>query len=366
MRDWLNEGHSFTDLEKLVESTAPLAKSDTQYTPEFCEKMLADLSVDISGQDEERRIYGFSNHTTRRFVIKDRNRYTHLDLIGDCGSVIDKHVVPTKGDEVIPGKYTFKQVVEVFVREASKSNIYDHDLCGQGIWLDSQTQHAVIVLGGGQAAVWNGTTLERLSKPRYGDLQLNFQAAHSEFVNFDALKEALEHYDESNAPVAFAELKSLLMQWNWHTKTRPEKDITVTLIAALAVASFIQSTFKFRPLVCITGESQSGKSDLQEDLLGVLFGQLSKLRQKPTEAAIRQLAECNSNIIQIDELEQDKNRKRILELLRTSTDGGIVSRGQPNGKELRFGMKHMGSAMIYCCQSFQIIRHFICKTYTIT
>ena len=30
-----------------------------------------------------------------------------------------------------------------------------------------------------------------------------------------------------------------------------------------------------------------------------------------------------------------------MELLRTSTDGGIVSRGQPNGKELRFGMKHI-------------------------
>ena len=54
---------------------------------------------------------------------------------------------------------------------------------------------------------------------------------------------------------------------------------------------------------------------IQEDLLGVLFGQLSKLRQKPTEAALRQLAECNSNIIQIDELELDKNRKRVLELL---------------------------------------------------
>ena len=341
LRDWLNEGNTFIDLERRVESTAPLVKADTQYTPEFCEKMLVDLDVNILGQDEERRIYGFSNHTMRRFVIKDRNRYTHLDLIGDCGSVMDKHVVPTKSDEVIPGKYTFKQVIEVFVRAASQNNIYDHDLCGQGIWLDPQTQHAVIMLGGGQAAVWNGITLARLTKPCYGDLHLNFQAAHSAFVDFDPLKAALENYDEDKAPAAFAELKSLLMQWNWQTRTTPDKDILVTLIAALAAASFIQSTFKFRPLVCVTGVSNSGKSDLQEDLLGVLFGQLSKLRQKPTEAALRQLAECNSNIIQIDELEQDKNRKRILELLRTSTDGGIVSRGQPNGKELRFGMKHI-------------------------
>jgi len=53
------------------------------------------------------------------------------------------------------------------------------------------------------------------------------------------------------------------------------KDITVTLIAALASASFIQSTFRFRPLVCISGESQSGKSDIQTELLTPLFGGLN-------------------------------------------------------------------------------------------
>jgi excinuclease UvrABC ATPase subunit len=98
-------------------------------------------------------------------------------------------------------------------------------------------------------------------------------------VDFGTLKDALENYDETKAPAAFAELQCLLMQWNWQTRTKHDKEMTVTLIAALAAASFIQSTFKFRPLVCITGVSNSGKSDFQEDLLGVLFGQLSKIRQ---------------------------------------------------------------------------------------
>jgi len=101
LRDWLNEGHSFADLEELVESTAPLAKPDTQYTPEFCEKMLKDLNVCIFGQDEEQRIHGYSFHCKRWFMIKDRNRYTPLNLIGDCGTVIDKHVVPTKSEESV-------------------------------------------------------------------------------------------------------------------------------------------------------------------------------------------------------------------------------------------------------------------------
>jgi len=197
------------------------------------------------------------------------------------------------------------------------------------------------VLGGGQAAVWNGTTLERLTTPYHGDLQLNFQAAHAEFVDFDTLKEALENYNDDKASAAFAELKNLLTQWNWKTKSKPEKDIIVTLIAALAAASFIQSTFTFRPLVCISGESGAGKSNIQTKLLVPLFGRLAEYQQKPSEAAIRQSVEGNSKIFMIDELEKNKHRTEILKLLRTSTDGGFVPRGTTHQKVIKFGMKHI-------------------------
>ena len=97
----------------------------------------------------------------------------------------------------------------MFVREAVKHPIRDYDLRGQGIWQDPETQHAVIVPGGGQAFVWDGTTLERLKKPFYGSLQLNLQAAHSEFTDFNTLKVALENYDDSKAVAAFADLISV-------------------------------------------------------------------------------------------------------------------------------------------------------------
>jgi hypothetical protein len=236
--------------------------------------------------------------------------------------------------------YSFRQVVEAFSLESTKNNIRDHDRRGQGIWLDPQTNHVVVVLGNGLAAVWNGTTFDRLTKPFYGSLQLNPQASLTEFADFDMLKNMLENYNTAKAPAAFAELTKILTQWNW----KSDKTTTTILIAALATASFIQSVFTFRPQVCIVGESNSGKSKLQEVVLKNLFGLLTKIRQKPTEASIRQLAESNSNIIQIDEFEHDKRgqqREDMLKLLRTSTDGGIVSRGRPNGKEMLFSMKHI-------------------------
>ena len=255
LRDWFNEGGSFEELEKLADAADAYSKTDSPHTAEFYEKLLHDLQVFIYGQDEIQQITGYSLVLNRWFTIKDRNRYTFLNLIGDCGDIVHTKVIPSQSKDLSEGMYSFKQVVEAFCWEAAKNNIRDNDRRGQGIWHDPQTKDAVIVIGNGQAAVWNGTTLERLIKPAHGGLQLNTQTSYSKFVDFDTLKDALENYDKNKAPAAFVELKKLLTQWNWNTN----EEITVTLIAALATASFIQSAFTFRPQVCIVGHEQKRK-----------------------------------------------------------------------------------------------------------
>ena len=348
LRDWFNDGNTFADLETLTANAEVVVPSaDELYSSEFCEKMLNDLKVCIFGQDSEQRIHGYSFHTMNRFVIKDRNRYTYPDLYGHCGQPTKQYVLKTKSTENdVPGKYTFGQVFEVFYQEAAKRYIRNFDLHGQGIWCDPQSKNAVIVFGNGQAAAWNGKTLERITQPFHGDLQLDLQAAHSEFVDFDTLKNALENYDESKAPAAFVQLTKLLMQWNWKVKNKPDKDIIVTLIAALAVASFIQSTLTFRPQVCITGNSYTGKSQIQTSLLAPLFGKLADPVQKPTDAAIRQLVKMNSKMLLIDELERDRKhshlREKIFKMLRSATgDGGDIIRGTTGHDIIRFRLQHI-------------------------
>jgi hypothetical protein len=68
---------------------------------------------------------------------------------------------------------------------------------------------------------------------------------------------------------------------------------------------------------------------------------LAEHQQKPSEAAIRQSVEGNSKIFMIDELERNKHRAEILKLLRTSTDGGLVTRGTTHQKVIKFGLKHI-------------------------
>ena len=354
LRDWLLEGHVFDELMELVEKVGEFVGKGNangslmDYPPEFIEKMLSDLKVCIFGQDSEQQIHGYSFHMMSRFIIKDRNRYTYPDLYGHCGDPVGQYVLKTKSEENdVPGKYTFGQVFEVFYRKAAERRIRNLDLHGQGIWRDPKSKDAVIVLGNGQAAVWNGKTLERIVQPSYGDLQLDMQIDHAEFVDFDILKEALENYDDNKAKVAFAELKELLKQWNWKVKCKPDKDIVVTLLAALATASFIQSTLIFRPQIYITGDSFTGKSHVHDPLLKNLFGNLADPVQKPTESSLRQLVKMNSRMLLIDELETDKKnphvRERVFKMLRSATgDGGDIIRGTTGQKDvIRFRLKHI-------------------------
>jgi len=179
--------------------------------------------------------------------------------------------------------------------------------------------------------------------PSYGDLQLDLQAADTPFANFDVLKEALENYDESLAIAAFAKLKDLLMQWNWKLKALPQlgREPLAMLVAALAAATFIQSTFKFRPQVCIVGISGSGKSSLMDDLLTVLYGKLATRKDQVTAAAIEQNAANNSTMLLFDEMETSIERPKILRRMRSSSGGTPSSKGTPNRKAHDFSLRHI-------------------------
>jgi hypothetical protein len=137
------------------------------------------------------------------------------------------------------------------------------------------------------------------------------------------------------------------LQWNWKVKNKPDKDIIVTLIAALATASFIQSTLRFRPQVYITGDSFTGKSQIHNPLLVNLFGNLVDAIQKPTEAGVRQMVKMNSKMLLIDELETDKRnphvRERVFRMIRAATgDSGDIIRGTNNQQDvIRFRLQHI-------------------------
>lgn len=75
--------------------------------------------------------------------------------------------------------------------------------------------------------------------------------------------------------------------------------------------------------------------------LSLMFGGLNMYVQKPTEAGLRQHMGNTAKAVLIDEFENDSHRQKILEMLRTTSQGGDVIRGTSDQKGKAFRIKHI-------------------------
>ena len=349
VRDYFVAGKTFADLRELMDGSpalstddllAPSNESDTD-TPEFkeqyCTDILKELDLHIFGIRRDNTVIGYSGITRRVFSIPRIGVYGLDDLVLDGGTIIDNKVIPGESANGPAGTYPFAHVKRAISREASKRTIASQHQCGTGIWRDSETGHIVIVGGNGQAAVWTGTTLEKLTMPFYGGLQLDFNTSTECFYDFDTLKAELESFDLKDAEKQFESLLDIVSQWNWDDKN-PN---TIILVTGLICATLIQTVFNWRPSVYITGQAESGKSEFLK-LLGFFFNQTDAIQAKPTEAAVRQFIGTSAKPIIIDELEAGKYRQPLMELLRTSGNGSKISRGNRNGHfTTSYGLRHI-------------------------
>jgi len=131
------------------------------------------------------------------------------------------------------------------------------------------------------------------------------------------------------------DLRTWLGQWNWSHAA----DATVT--AGLVFSTFIQSCWTWRPLVTITGESDSGKSTLLAELLLPILGDWTIAADRSTEAGLRQAMGHDACPVVIDEFDQYRHRAQVLELFRTSSRGGTVLRGTRDQEGRAYGVRHI-------------------------
>jgi hypothetical protein len=115
-----------------------------------------------------------------------------------------------------------------------------------------------------------------------------------------------------------------------------------TLIAPFAGA------LPWRPSILITGESQSGKSTIIEQVVKPLVLPEIFSGGGTTEAGVRQTIDNDATAIVIEEAEADtqkkrKNREDLFSLMRQSTsdDAPRVAKGTVTGKSLKYKMRSM-------------------------
>jgi hypothetical protein len=111
------------------------------------------------------------------------------------------------------------------------------------------------------------------------------------------------------------------------------------LATSLVACTWVQTVWPWRPLVVVTGPSNSGKTMFFGDALRRIFGKLGAHVEKPTEAGIRQYVRNDAIALLVDEFEHDQHRQKVLELFRASSRGGEVIRGTSDQKGRRFGLR---------------------------
>jgi len=337
--DWLDAGNGPAELAAAIKATPawePPAQPESE-SDKYAQDMAicADLGLDVLGERPTQEILIYSTATRKLSEISKIGALNYPLLTQIAGPDVRHRVHRSTDGDPPPGSHALSRVVEAIASVGGRTRIYDGDARGSGIW-PGKTGRLVIV-GTGHAATWDHATgkLERVDRPRADGLLLDLHSS-GPWVDFGKLEENLSKAtDVGWRDEAYSELVALLNQWNWRNGREDAE-----LLAAMAIGTYLQTCWRWRPHVALSSESRAGKSTLLE-MLSRLFGGLAFLTSKPSEAGLRQAIRNRACAVLVDELESDRHRQRVLELLRTAGSGTKIVRGTSSQHGIEYGLKHM-------------------------
>ncbi len=329
--EWIAAGGTLAKFLKLAASEAAKPPDPLAADRKLCEE----LHIDVLGHIDNHKVKVFSEDRGCASVIDRIGVLSYADALLFFGPIVREKIV-SRGDPP-PGMHSLDKLKESIAALASTESAGDDDIRGQGVWRGDGD--LIVLVGAGQAAVWDGQRLERICKPRVAGLKIDMDVPRDQhWYDFDRLAEYLgKAADRDWVDETITAAGNLFAKWYWRSTTKTAAD----LITALVVASWVQTLWSWRPLVSITGASDSGKSSFFE-LLDALFGSLTVFRSTSSEAGLRQEVEHHAKVILFDEFEANRHRKAILELLRTSSKGSKTARGTSGGHGAKvYGLKHI-------------------------
>lgn len=359
--DWLANGGTAEELRQIIEATPeytgqPLvrfghvapktveSRIEEAGGTRFGDDVLDALRLEVLGETEGGRIEVFAIDQRKSDVIRDINRLSKADLLRICGEKAIGVVFAARG-EVPPGMFSIDRIRESIAFAAGRRRLSDDAKSGVGIWPgkteDGVENDSLVFVGAGEAAVLNGKPeLQRLEMPRYGGRVLDLSASDGWF-EFDALRDFIHDAISVDWRRGVIEASDEIWgRWAWQCDVDPQ------IITGLILATWVQTTWRWRPQVAITGESSSGKSTLfaalggSDHRLGV-FGRLAIKSSGSTAAGLRQSIVGTAGVLFCDEFDSGRYRREVLEMLRSSGGGDIVLRGSSSQKRMQFRMRHI-------------------------
>jgi hypothetical protein len=346
LRNWIaEEGRKYSDLLELVTATKDevtgVIETGTGATSLLTEtaKILNRLELVVLGHDPERsvKIHLLNQRLRRRFEVADISRYNYVAMLVDIGDLARTEIDPRP--EPSPAKISVNKLQEAIAYEASERRLSRTTAIGTGFW---GLGDKLIMVGAGE---WCELKSERLNASSFPIVNFGTDSRVVDFGDVDSPwydRVAIEaHLPAAQNPAwrttVFEELTNIFKLWdNWENPHAPE------ILAGLALCSWIQDVWSWRPWIALSGKSNCGKSALLKFLSDSYFGTpIADRYDNVTEAGIRQSTGTNSRILLLDELESSKERERILQFLKASGGGGRSTRGTPGQKSIDAQVKLM-------------------------
>jgi len=287
-------------------------------------------SFEVLGElaDERIAIWSRINRKIYRVAIKGLS-LDKLDRIG--GAEVTGRVCRRDDGEKIPFRFLKRQIIV----QAGKTQLGDPDYLGQGIHLLSNSR--LLIVNGGEARIWNGNEFAAQKSPLINKKFIDFKPGAS-WIDMDRVVSFVEELDEAltrqNVVDEFLEAVS---QWGFKSQ------LDHIMVAGWFLSQVVQTIWAWKPHLWVSGKHGSGKSLLAE-FFEKIGGALARKYegQGSSEAGIRQdLIKNDSILISIDEFEQSPQRLQILDLCRSASRGGTISKGSSTHVSIKFFIYHM-------------------------
>lgn len=324
LRDWFDEGNTYDDLMRLVKETEFCVKSAVE-TEMYTESGLTDhqltlrsLDLIVLGHSKEGHIEVFNAAECAKFTIKDIDKFSYnkmLIYINDAAA--EKVANPSKSDKEQEDMIDPNDVRCAIATEAGGKELSRTNTVGVGLW---ESGGRIFAVGSGEWVAVNGG-VQSYTAPMVDDKIVDFGSQAEEWYDKDLLYEYLDSAQSPEWRTAHMnELAGILGRWDSH-----KHPLGAQIVTCLAMASWGQSLWDWRPWIAITGESSSGKTILM-DFLADYFGKMAFATTNTTEPAVRNTLGRSSRVFMHDEFEDSPHRTAILDMLMASNRAGAFGK----------------------------------------
>jgi len=348
LRDFLKDSNQIEFvrfLESFVKADdadkEPAAGSDSveeaeEESVQVMARCLEDLILDVLFEDSDSRIEVYCGATKKNASIKSLSRWDYSDAIQLTGGRAINFIAADPESH----QYSIHQVREAIALQASSRRVSSTiDMSGIGIW-PGKDVNELVVCNGSHLSIWSGEELRIHVSPRYANRIFGF--GHADWYDHDELADCCQRcLDVEYRHEVIRRVERIVARWTWGN------DFASQIITGLIGCTLLQTVWKWRPMVSILGESNTGKSSLmdflsQEEELS-LFGALSFRTSDTTRAGISQDVNADSKAIFIDEWDSHplRIREAILKAFRGSTGGGTSKRGTAHHQGHQFRFQHL-------------------------